>query len=244
MANGQLGVIGNNVQLATGLVPSASVTKDRQYYGPMVSTPGTSTPPNWDSYMDWGVVQGFALAGASGLVKDRLTAIPAWFSRSGTINKINFLCHTNIGAPAKLVLAIYGQNLDGEMYPGLRLAQSTEITVDTGGGGSALVTWTADYHVNAGTLLWLVISVGDNNISPDVGVPCTNMPGLMGTVGIGGVTFNSATDWDLACGIRIASTYAPVAPSPFPLTSPFLYGANQPAGLTIMPVLGYRYVKD
>ena len=242
MANGQLGVIGNNVQLATGQVPGADTTKDRQYWGPMVSVAGVSTPPNWDRYLLWGVNQGFALAGASGMVKDRLIAIPCWFSRAGTINKVNTLAHTAIGAAATMVMALYGQNLDGEMYPGLKLVQSTEFAINTA-GSSAVLTWTADYHVAAGTLLWLVITVGANTVSPDLGVPCTNMPGLLGTAGIGGA-FASSTDWDPACGIRIASSYSSTAPSPFPLTSPVLYGANQSAGLTIMPLFGYRFVKD
>lgn len=242
MANGQLGAGNEGIQLATTPVSSGGATKDRQYFGPMVSIAGETNPPSWDRYLLWGITQDYSIVGASAFVPNRLLAIPMWFSRTGRIKTVNNLVSTNIGFPATYVLGIYNNKIDGGTYPGNLLVQSTEFALNTGGSATPL-NWNPDLPVTAGSLLWLVASAGGNNVLPSVGIDCADMPGLMGTAGKGGA-FASATDWDLICGFRVSSTYGAALPSPFPVTGTFgLYGHSQPAGLTTMPVFGVRYAK-
>lgn len=239
MANGQLGTLGNGAQLATPFPPNLDTTKDRQYWTISTSTVGVTTPPNWDRYSAWGIEKGFTSASPSDLQPNKILAIPYWFNRTGTINKILGYFSTALAAPSKMVFALYGNILDGTVWPGAKLAQSSEVTLDSGGSGT-VIAWTADYQVTAGTLLWLAVSVGPTNVMQYAGkgAAASEFPCLMGNSNLGAQPLGS-----LDAGISsVDSAYNAIAPTTFPTTNPVLFhglGTSDP-----MPIFTYRFVKS
>lgn len=244
MAN-QLGTINVGAQLATEQVTESSTT-DRSYFGLSSSTAAQTAAPDWDRYQLWGVQNGYPTASASAIPANRIITIPHWFNRTGRIKTITTLVSSAIGNPSVCVLGIFGNSLDGRVYPGSRLYQSSEIAVNSGGASVAIIA-SPDYLVSAGTLLHFAIAVGTANLSPLVGVGCAAMEGLYGTKGVGGA-FASASDFDLVCGLRVTATYGTTPnflPATFPTTGTIAeFGANQAAGLTNMPVFAFRFVKN
>lgn len=241
---GQLGVPRFSTQLATEPPPAADTTKDRQYWSPSLSVAGASTPPNWDRYQLWGMLGSYQQAAPTPLPANKILAIPMWINRAGTIDKVVLDLATAFGAPSKFVVGLYGNNLDGEVYPGLKLAQSSETTLDSG-GSSAIVTWTAGYQVAAGTLLWLVVSVGQASLSFLTGANCSFFPGMMGTRAVGGTFSGSADDFDPISGFRETLTYSATLPATFPLAGAIdLFGTASGGGLNILPTFAFRFAKS
>jgi len=239
----QLGTLNVGAQLATDQTQSFETT-DRSYFGVSSSTANNANPPDWDRYQLWGVQQGYSSASPSAIAPNRILSVPHWFNRTGRIKTITTLVSSV--AASKCVLGIYGNSANGRVYPDVRLYQSSEVTVNSGGSSIGL-TVSPDLLVSAGTLLHLAIAVGGNNLSMLVGTNCVSMEGLYGTSGFGGA-FASASDFDLICGLRVTATYGTTPnflPVAFPTTGTIAgFGVNQSAGLTIMPVFGVRFAKN
>lgn len=243
MGNGQLGTLNEGAQIGTGPVATPDTTKDRAFYNIAASAAGGTTPPNWDRYSIWGVDASYAIQGASVIQPNRIFVIPQRFNRTGIIRTITTLMES--AAPARMTWGLYANVLDGECYPGIRVAQSSEFPVDTS-GSATLFTWNPGYQVAAGTLLHFCVAVTDANITPDVGTGCQYANGQFGTLGIGGA-FASAADFDMISAIKVTATYGS-APNMLPATFPVvgataLYGPNQGAGLTVQMAPGYRFTK-
>lgn len=245
MPNGQLGIQGPGAQLATAPPPAQDTTKDRQYWaGPQSSNLGATTPPSWARGIIWGVNGAFTPTSTNSQPPDKMQACPMWFNRAGTITHITGMFNTTIGNPSKVVFGLYGNILDGQVWPGALLAQSSETSLNTA-GSPAVVTWAAGYQVTAGTLLWLATSVGTNSLGfTGGGIDCGAMPGLMGTSALydaSGVLSGSNT---LCSAIRVASTYSQILPTPFPVTTPELFSTGAASGFGQYPIFVFRFVKS
>ena len=245
MANGQLGVQGPGAQLATSPPPALDTTKDRQYWaGPQLSNLGGTTPPSWARAQIWGVNGAFALTSANSLVKDKIQACPFWFNRAGTITHISTQVSTTVGNPAKFVFGLYGNIVDGNVWPGALIAQSSEISLDTA-GSSLFITWSVGQQVAAGTLLWLAVTAGTNNVGFTFGgIDCGSMPGLVGTSAMydaSGVPSGSSA---FCSAVRAAAPYSSTLPTPFPVTTPEVFATGAGGGLGTYPVFIYRFVKS
>lgn len=193
----------------------------------------------------WGILGGYNNAGAGTMAPNKILVIPHWFNRAGKIKTITTVLHTALGVSANLTFGLYGVNLDGQTFPGVRLYQSSEITLNTG-GSSALVSVSPDYTVSPGTLLFLAIA-NAANVLPDLGVNTVQMPGLIGTKSFGGSFTATASNFDLISGFRIAATYGTGSarlPTQFPVVGALdEYGPQQSAGLTVLPAFAFRFQK-
>lgn len=245
MANGQLGVQGPGAQLATSPPPALDTTKDRQYWsGPQVSNLGATTPPSWARGQVWGVNNAFTPGSVNQQVKDKIQACPYWFNRAGTITHISTQVSTGAGNPAKFLFGLYGNILDGSVWPGSLLAQSSEISLDTVGSG-LFITWNVNYLVAAGTMLWLATTSGTNNVNFTFGgIDCGAMAGLVGTTALYDASGVPSGSSNLCSAVRVASTYSATLPSTFPLTTPEVFAVGAGGGLGQYPIIIYRFVKS
>ncbi len=191
----------------------------------------------------WGPTHGITPTGAGNIAPNKIQAIPCWINRTGTIDKIIGMFSSAIGNPVNVVMSLYGNNIDGEIWPGLKVAQSSEVVLDSA-GSSTVIQWTVGYQVQAGTLLWLAVSVGGNALSiVGTSASANDFPGLMGSNSIGTAGAPPA-GWDSSpCAAikTVDSAYNATAPSPFPVTNPVLF-VGVPGGSGI-PVYSYRFVK-
>lgn len=216
---------------------------DRRYYVVGTSVPGKTTPPDWDRYNVWGLEKGYGSTAADGLAPDKMQAIPCWFNRTGTINKIIGMFSTNAGFPATFLFAIYANYADGMVWPGAKLAQMAAITIDSV-GSSQVVQWTADLPVKAGDLLWLATSVGGSTVF-NVGrsAPATDFPCIMGSVtfGTAGAPPGGFDPTPCAAIKSVDSVYNSVAPAIFPVTNPVL-ALGTAVATDSLPLHAFRFV--
>jgi len=241
VGNGQLGVVGNAVQLATGMPPNNDSTKDIEFWKIGLSTPANASPPNWDRWRAWGII-GSGSALSAGFPDQTLIATPQIFNRTGTIDK--FSTYVSVAGTIKIVLGLYGNNLDGEVFPGIKLAQSTEVTLTN---VDVTLQWTAGYQVLAGQMLWLGMSWAQSPTGT-LTIASTSASqygtGLIGSVAIGGDVSSSFAKSPIQQSTMIeTNAYSATMPATFPLGGSFTF-APTTTPTTDMPMFIYRFVKS
>jgi hypothetical protein len=113
-------------------------------------------------YAPGGIMPGKISKASVGIANpgQRLWALPAMFPIAGTITRHCFDVTFNASGGA-LYLAIYRSDAGTPWLPGTRVAVSSEIVVNAGGGGHS-VAYTPSVPVAAGDTLWFCV-IGDSS---------------------------------------------------------------------------------
>lgn len=242
----QLGTVREGAQLATGPVSAPDTTKDRNYWNISLSTPGVTIPPQWNKYSVWGAANSIVASTARPIGPDAILAIPHWFNRSGFLETITVYVSTSFG-DVNTTLGLYANNADGHVYPGIRVAQSTQVVVP-GGSTGVKITWNVHHPIVAGSMFFLAIGAGLDILSFDFGSSCANFHGVMGTVGFDGDPGSGAdTGFETVVGIETATVYGSGAnrlPAIFPTADVISqYAPSSGNARGTLPCFAFRFAK-
>jgi hypothetical protein len=246
MGAAQLGTLNVGAELATGPTPSQSITKDRNFWNISLSSVGVSDPPQWNKYNVWGAANSIVASTARPIGPNAILTIPHWFNRTGFLETVTIYVTTG-GGDVNTTLGLYANNADGEVYPGIRVAQSTQIVVP-GGSTGFKITWNPHHPIVAGSMFFLAIGVGLDQLSFDFGSSCANFHGVMGTVGTeGDPGVGADTGFETVCGIETTTVYGVGAnrlPAVFPVSDPiFQYAPSSGSARGTLPCFAFRFAK-
>ncbi len=179
--------------------PPAPYDQDYQNMQRQGWKPGGASNCMWGLTGDW---TGFGVSGGGTRPVNKLRAIPHFFGRAGTIERVAF--KSNGAGSSNVSIAIY-DNDPTLAYPGALLASTKFEPMPNGTS-----IWDPVLEVAAGTLLWMVYgtnSGGSTNMS-DIGNLSMMGPQI---IGVPDQTFQDPTlAWE------VTRTYDGNSPDPFP----------------------------